>query len=62
LPETDSILAKRFASRLIEVLMGGPSLETIGFSIGVAGCPHEAQDLNNLIKACIQSRQKFGLD
>ena len=62
LPETDSILARRFASRLIEVLMGGPSLETVGFSIGVAGCPHEAQDLANLIKACVQSRQKFGLD
>ncbi len=62
LPETDSILAKRFASRLIEVLVSGPSLETVGFSIGVAGCPHEAQDLNTLIKACIQSRQKFGLD
>ncbi|MBA3992740.1 MAG: hypothetical protein C0469_04375 [Cyanobacteria bacterium DS2.3.42] len=62
LPETDSILAKRFASRLIEVLVSGPSLETVGFSIGVAGCPHEAQDLNNLIKACVQSRQKFGLD
>ena len=62
LPETDSILAKRFASRLIEVLVSGPSLETVGFSIGVAGCPHEAQDLPNLIKACVQSRQKFGLD
>ena len=62
LPETDSILALRFASRLIEVLVSGPSLETVGFSIGVAGCPHEAQDLANLIKACVQSRQKFGLD
>ncbi len=62
LPETDSLLAKRFASRLIEVLVSGPSLESVGFSIGVAGCPHEAQDLANLIKACVQSRQKFGLD
>lgn len=62
LPETDSILARRFASRLIEVLVSGPSLETVGFSVGVAGCPHEAQDLPNLIKACVQSRQKFGLD
>lgn len=62
LPETDSLLAKRFASRLIEVLVSGPSLESMGFSIGVAGCPHEAQDLPNLIKACVASRQKFGLD
>ncbi|MBA3858488.1 MAG: hypothetical protein C0507_16395 [Cyanobacteria bacterium PR.3.49] len=62
LPETDSLLAKRFASRLIEVLVGGPSLDSVAFSIGVAGCPHEAQDLTTLIKACVQSRQKFGLD
>jgi len=62
LPETDSLLARRFASRLIEVLVSGPSLESVGFSIGVAGCPHEAQDLPTLIKACVQSRQKFGLD
>ncbi|HEY9785432.1 MAG TPA: DUF4388 domain-containing protein [Candidatus Obscuribacterales bacterium] len=60
LPETDSLLAKRFASRLIEVLLGGPALEAVAFSVGVAGCPHDSQDLPGLIRACVQSRQKFG--
>lgn len=60
LPETDSLLAKRFAARLIEVLMSGPALSSVAFSVGVAGCPHEAQDLPTLIKSCVESRQKFG--
>ncbi len=62
LPETDSILAQRFGARIIEVLENGPSLETVGFSVGVAGCPHEAQDLPNLLRACVRVRQKFGFD
>lgn len=60
LPETDSLLAKRFASRLQEVLLSGPQLSSVAFSVGVAGCPHDAQDLPALIAACVENRQKFG--